>query len=76
MQTRTVFAFSAVLLVGLTFLQPGRSIDSVGASETTQKAGRQLSERKIFMRQKLRMVNSIVEGLTTEDYGLVTQGCN
>ncbi len=71
-----MFAFLAITVAVVTILLPGQTTVPGSARGAVSVAGQQPSERKVFMRQKLAMVNRIVEGLTTEDFGLVTQGAN
>jgi len=71
-----MFVFSAITVAVMAILQPGQSTVPGSAKGAVSEAVQQPSERKVFMRQKLAMVNRIVEGLTTEDFGLVTQGGN
>jgi cytochrome c556 len=69
MKTRTMLTVSVLTVAVFVILQPGQTVVP-GYVEGA------VSERKIFMRQKLAMVNRIVEGLTTEDFELVTKGGN
>lgn len=66
-------------------LSPGQSQETVegarpatqplsGASKPASQAGQDKTERQLFMRGKLAMVQKIVEGITTEDYEMIDSG--
>lgn len=65
---KILFVSVLVLLTGNLFLN-GRT-----TAQDKKEDSPETTEREIFMRRKLAMVNKIVEGIATEDFGLIEQG--
>lgn len=72
MRRRTAILVAAIIVITVAYqVSPS---DSDSGIVTAAPARQQPGERQRFMRQKLSMVNKIVEGLATEDFDMVARG--